>query len=394
MAYGLFNAFNARPDTEAYFIAATSRFTHKPHTGTAFQSFPDAEREWLFWGDDFDYFLQSQRQLPLLHQDMAELLAQLKPDIVHVHHTLRIGMEILPFIKRILPNTRLVYTLHDFIPICYRDGQMVKKTDESLCESSSAEACHGCFPEVTPSRFALRKRFIQTHFDAVDHFISPSYFLAERYVNWGIDGKRISVIENGWPEKTAAPHRILKAKEPRNRFAFFGQITPYKGVHILLDAAELLLARDFTDFQLDIYGNASLQIDTFQDAFRKRIDSLPNEYIRWHGRYEPDAMPSLMAACDWVVCPSTWWENSPLVIGEAFQHQRPVICSDIGGMAEKVMDGKNGLHFPCNNAEALADILHKAATSTNLWNLLVNGITAPPTMELCAETHLSLYGTT
>ena len=30
---------------------------------------------------------------------------------------------------------------------------------------------------------------------------------------------------------------------------------------------------------------------------------------------------------------------------EAFQYGRPVICSDIGGMSEKVTDGVNGLHF-------------------------------------------------
>ena len=52
-----------------------------------------------------------------------------------------------------------------------------------------------------------------------------------------------------------------------------------------------------------------------------------------------------MAEIDWVVVPSIWWENSPLVIQEAFLHGRPVICSDIGGMAEKVRHGVDGLHF-------------------------------------------------
>ena len=45
---------------------------------------------------------------------------------------------------------------------------------------------------------------------------------------------------------------------------------------------------------------------------------------------------SLMADLHWVLVPSIWWENSPLVIQEAFFHGRPVICSDVGGMAEKV----------------------------------------------------------
>ena len=61
-----------------------------------------------------------------------------------------------------------------------------------------------------------------------------------------------------------------------------------------------------------------------------------------------------MARIDWVVVPSIWWENGPLVILEAFQHGRPVICSDIGGMSEKVTDGVNGLHFRRGDPRDLA----------------------------------------
>ena len=35
-------------------------------------------------------------------------------------------------------------------------------------------------------------------------------------------------------------------------------------------------------------------------------------------------------------------------------HGRPVICSDIGGMAEKVTDGVDGLHFRGGDPEDLA----------------------------------------
>ena len=41
-----------------------------------------------------------------------------------------------------------------------------------------------------------------------------------------------------------------------------------------------------------------------------------------------------MRQADWIVVPSIWWENAPLVILEARAAGRPVICSGIGGMAE------------------------------------------------------------
>ena len=53
----------------------------------------------------------------------------------------------------------------------------------------------------------------------------------------------------------------------------------------------------------------------------------------------------MMSNVDWVVVPSRWWEGSPLVIQDAFLYGRPVICSDIGAMAEKVTHEVNGLHF-------------------------------------------------
>ena len=43
--------------------------------------------------------------------------------------------------------------------------------------------------------------------------------------------------------------------------------------------------------------------------------------------------------------------------GEALRNRRPVICSDIGGMAEKVRDGLDGFHFAVGNAQALSALL-------------------------------------
>ena len=87
-----------------------------------------------------------------------------------------------------------------------------------------------------------------------------------------------------------------------------------------------------------------------------------------------------MGACDWVVVPSIWWENSPLVIQEAFARGRPVICSDVGGMAEKVADGVDGLHFERGNPASLADTIERAITTPGLWDRLRAGITPPPPM--------------
>jgi glycosyltransferase involved in cell wall biosynthesis len=58
-----------------------------------------------------------------------------------------------------------------------------------------------------------------------------------------------------------------------------------------------------------------------------------------------------------------------------------VICSDIGGMAEKVADGVNGLHFARADHDDLAGVLERAAASPGLWEELRAGIQPPNPME-------------
>ena len=53
------------------------------------------------------------------------LLAQ-RPDIVHVQHTIFLGYDVLRVIRNTLPDVPIVYTLHEYLPICFRDGQMVR----------------------------------------------------------------------------------------------------------------------------------------------------------------------------------------------------------------------------------------------------------------------------
>ena len=101
-----------------------------------------------------------------------------------------------------------------------------------------------------------------------------------------------------------------------------------------------------------------------------------------------------MSDVDWVIVPSSWWENSPLVIQEAFKFGRPVIAADIGGMAEKVTDGKNGLHFRARNPRDLADKITLALTDESLYDRLYDGITAPLSIEESAKEHLDIYKAT
>jgi glycosyltransferase involved in cell wall biosynthesis len=98
-----------------------------------------------------------------------------------------------------------------------------------------------------------------------------------------------------------------------------------------------------------------------------------------------------MSRVDWCVVPSVWWEVFGLVISEAWMFRRPVIASDVGGMAERVRHEVGGLLFPMGDARALAATMHRAYTETGLWDRLVAGLPQPPTRETMVEQFADVY---
>lgn len=83
------------------------------------------------------------------------------------------------------------------------------------------------------------------------------------------------------------------------------------------------------------------------------------DHVRITGIIE-DVRPSI-AACDVMVIPSTSVETFSIAALEGMALGKPMVMSDIGGAAEQVTPGANGLLFPAGSVEALADCLRRLA---------------------------------
>jgi glycosyltransferase involved in cell wall biosynthesis len=387
-ARDLFQQMRRQGDFDAWLVARATGV--EPHRGTRFSGIDGSSREILLHFDQFDHFLQSQPSTDVIATHFRELLELIRPDVVHFQHTIHMGMELLREVRNTLPGVPIVYTLHEYIPICFAQGQMVRTRTHALCHRATPQRCHDCFPEISPALFKTRELFLKAHLDLVDAFLCPSRFLLGRYAEWGLDPSKLHHFPNGRTIQAEAPPRNLDAAGKRNRFAFFGQINSYKGVLPLLEAMRILVEQG-TDARLDIYGaNLEMQPAEFQQAFGDGLRAA-GPRARVHPAYRQHDLPALMQTVDWVVVPSIWWENAPLVIQEAFMHRRPVITAGIGGLAEAVGHDRNGLHFVAGDAADLADRMREAAEIPGLWERLRNGIEPVFPIAAAATAHADLY---
>jgi glycosyltransferase involved in cell wall biosynthesis len=358
-AYNFFKEFK-RQGAACLFVA---RSDEPSHGCSAFSVVGDGEL--LFHTRMSDFFLFRSAEPSHITHNFRQLLESFKPDVVHFHHYVHLGLEMIPEVRRTSPNAKVFVTLHEFLAICHHNGQMVKTETHNLCYRASPKDCSYCFKDRSPGDFFLRERYIKAIFEEVTGFIAPSHFLKSRYVAWGLPEDKIQVIENGQPKVERLPPRPLAEGEVRGRFAYFGQISPYKGVDILLEAFCLLPNSICNKVRLDIHGaNLEKQEPEFQKKIRQLLEKL-GKNVSWHGPYEADEMPLLLADIDWVVIPSIWWENSPLVIQEAYNFGRPVITANIGGMAEKNLGSKAETQFSVRNAVSLSQVVVKLVEKYN-----------------------------
>ncbi len=386
-AYELHRSLSAHPDYESIFLAKGGPpvgHSGSVHGGTCFAPTGFGPDEYFFYTDgyDFDYLMGTQPGKDFYTRHFRDFLLAYQPDIVHFQHTLFLGYDMIREVKNTVPDAPILYTLHEFLPICHRNGQMVRTASEELCDRASPRRCHECFPSISPQTFFLRERFVKSHFSLVDQFLAPSDFLRQRYVDWGIPDNKIRTEDYG------RIRPVRRARTPqrtrRNRLGFFGQLSGFKGVDVLLESMRLIEREDASAVtsrrktaelpMLRVHGaNLELQHGEFQNRFNALLAET-RDTVTFVGKYDHDHLHELMEQVDWVVVPSVWWENSPLVIQEAFLHGRPVICSDIGGMAEKVTDGVNGLHFTTGDPQSLAAAITRATRSPGLWERFRAGI--------------------
>jgi glycosyltransferase involved in cell wall biosynthesis len=322
---------------------------------------------------------------PAYADNWADVIGQVQPDVVHLHHYYHIGIDLPLLARRLAPDAAVVMTLHEYLAICLMSGQMVDRLGH-LCPRSSVAACAECVM-WTPIDVAARQHYVATALGHVDAFVTPSHFARLRYGQWGLDPARLHVIPNALdlPARADRPER----RPGPFRLTYIGQHTPFKGVELLLAAVEIVAERaPGAIAPVRVFGGGSEQFGADFAGRLSRARDRCRSLATFAGEYRPEDVAGILDDTDAIVVPSTWWENSPVVIEEALARRVPVICSDIGGMAERVRHGVDGWHFPVGNATALAELIIDLA---GRWPVDLPGMRRPASLETVTRQHLALY---
>ncbi len=381
-----------RRGVDAMFLA---RSNDSPgHPGAPFSARSPDGRELLFHLPPVNHFRHSQPDGRIVFEHFRQLLENFRPTAIHFHHYVHLGLELIREARKHNPDVCILLTLHEFLAICNAQGQMLK-TNGRLCNKAAPLDCHECFPGISPQDFFMRELFVKSFLSLVDHFISPSQFLCDRYIAWGLPPEKIIVLENGQPPRSAEASR--SAEDPgaqqqglERRFAVLGQLSRLKGTLVLLDAIRLLPKSVREKARFEIHGSMQHAHEDFKLDFAKGLLGLEDS-VRLCGPYLPEHATQILRRNGWLIVPSIWWENSPLVIQEAFAAGRPVLCSNIGGMAEKVVDGVSGLHFRVNNPGDLAARIEQCVAQPELWTALRGKLPKPETVEEVVDKLMVLY---
>lgn len=280
------------------------------------------------------------------YRTVRALLREQSPAVLHVHNTLpQISPSIYYAAKA--ENVPVIQTLHNYRYSCvnglfFRNGV--------VCEDCLGKAAPlpgvilGCYRNsrtasaVVAGMLAYHK-LRRTYSDMVNIYIALTEFSRQKFIEAGLPAEKIMVKPN-----FVAPDPGVGSGN--GGYALFvGRLSQEKGLDTLLAAwAEI---------------GKSLPLRIVGDGPLAPILAEPQVAgVEWLGRQPRETVLELMKKANILVFPSVWYEGFPMTLVEAFAVGLPVVTSNLGGMAELVEHGNNGIHFQAGNAKDLFSLVH------------------------------------
>jgi glycosyltransferase involved in cell wall biosynthesis len=371
---------------------------------------------------------------PGLRPYYEALLAEFKPDIVHVFHAQNLSGAIME--AAYASRVPVVCSATDFWFVC--PIVQLKRPCGSICRGPATPAVN-CLTCYTPRLFPAGEEFVQALFakypalerltarsparewllgglyaaykasklpaaaaatllrprwlrqvaNRTQAIMVPTRLMREVFVANGIRGDLIHHVPFGMdtsifePYKTKSPSEVL-------RIGFIGTLFEHKGADLLVEAFQALPAG--CRAVLKIYGD----IEQFPEYAARLLAlarrDLPNsDRIEFAGVFPNARLGEVLAGIDVLVVPSRWYENTPLVVQSALATRTPLVATNLGGLSELIVHEHNGLLFELNNVNSLQEQLLRLLNESDLLARLAANIAPERTIAAMVDDIESIY---
>ena len=238
------------------------------------------------------------------------------------------------------PNLIIFQIWNPFFALCY---SYIIKNIKKKCNAKIIFICNNILPHerfigdyfLTKKLFKLADGFIVMSNDnekLLTKIIKEPKYLKLNHPNYDIFGKALS-------KETAKTTLGISRKRV---ILHFGLIRPYKGLDLLLNSIPLINDK-LDDFIVLIAG------ESYEDSsqYKKTIKELNiSNLVKMQLKFIPKNKVGIyFSASDLIVLPYRSATQSG-IIPIAYQFNRPVIVTNVGGLPEVVIDGKTG--YICN----------------------------------------------
>jgi glycosyltransferase involved in cell wall biosynthesis len=283
------------------------------------------------------------------YHEVRSLIRAHKPQIVHFHNTFPLISPAAYYAAR-AENVRVVQTLHNFRLLCpnalfFREGRVCEDClGKSIPWPGVVHKCYRGSRSASAASAAMltAHRAVETWQKVVDVFIALTQFSREKFIQGRLPAGKIAVKPN-----FVYPDPGLGTGTGKYGL-FVGRLSAEKGLNTLLKAWTILRE----NAPLKIVGDGPLA-----DMVKQAVAQ--DSRIEWMGRKPTSEVHALIGEAKFVLCPSSCYENFPMVIVEAFAKGTPVVASDLGAMAEVVDHARTGLRFAPGSAVDLASTVQQ-----------------------------------
>lgn len=315
-------------------------------------------------GFDYDRFVSCNRWVL---EAYVRFVKGINPDIIFVHHFMLAGIDFLVALRKAFPRSRFVFTAHEFLPICKRDGHLVRSNGQ-LCTSYTPFDCIGCFPHSEPKDFSVRFRMFQRLFDVCDVVITPSAFQGQIMASHFAFGDRLAVVPNGSFDVVSHAYNGASRRGRGETVAYFGQVLRDKGIGFLLHQIPALFASR-KQVKVDIWGSGlDMNGPGFQKSVAQAVEliggSFGSDRLTLKGSYDNRRVVEMMSLYDVVIFPSLWPETFSMVFSEALIAGCKIVAPSLGAYKERVAEvGENAYLYTLGDTLSFS-VAVNAALST------------------------------